>query len=176
VSRLTDACLSFNDGYRLILSHPTYIAGQILARAGRIECKPCIAGLRQCSIAFGHLWELAEEVEQIYRAAVGHAGTPLYPLARGGSGAGSGLASPAGDLTQEPAVWHRVDGGQDGAWNVPGAGAYLVRDYAQYGARPRLISQAANGFTSLPMVSRDGLPHAPTREAASALFDWIHRT
>lgn len=36
-----------------------------------------------------------------------------------------------------------------------------------------LIRQAANGFTSLPMVARDGLPDAPARDASVALYDWL---
>lgn len=150
----------------------------ILAKAGRPECKTCIAGLRQYSIAFGHLWEVAEEVEQLYRANTPMSRTPSYTLPMPGMAAGMSvnqlLSSPATEgQRQEPMNWGAkgVDGREDGEWNVPGAGAHLVSFLKDI----ELIYKAANGFTSLPMISKDGLPHAPRQEASAALFDWLHR-
>lgn len=120
------------DSYRLILSHPAYLAGLILARSGKSECKPCIAGLRQYSIAFGHLWELAEEVEGIYQSTISRAQSmklpPIVPSGSGGSmSVNHLLSSPAvsGGISGVSPDWSQ-ERGEGGEWNVPGAGAHLV--------------------------------------------------
>ena len=59
-----------SDEYRLILIYPVYLAGLLLAESGKDEALVCVAGLKQYSIAYGYLWELAEEVEKLHERSV----------------------------------------------------------------------------------------------------------
>lgn len=47
-----------------------YLAGLLLAEAGKADALICVAGLKQYSIAYGHLWEMAEEVERLHERAM----------------------------------------------------------------------------------------------------------
>lgn len=129
--------------HRLILSHPAYVAGVVLARASRPEYKTCVAGLRQYSIAFGHLWEQAEELEQIYRSSLSTrqssfsapSGSGMIhgsmtvdqllsaPAATNGFSGAGGQSQAFDDARYVPPIKERSGSGQ---WNVPGAGAVLV--------------------------------------------------
>lgn len=64
----------------MILFHPIYMAGLSLARTGRAECKSCIAGLRQYSIAYGYLWDSADELERVYQSSMSATHKDANPL------------------------------------------------------------------------------------------------
>lgn len=133
----------------LILYYPIFLAGLMLAEAGKSEYLACVAGLKQYSISFGHLWELAEEVEHVYTsrwrhpfpsnsslshlllAPAGHLG-PMGPwgldgpvrTASSGSKDGSAMASGSGSGLVSRSY---TDGGMGREeWHVTGAGAVLV--------------------------------------------------
>lgn len=120
-----------------------YLAGKVLANSGKEESKSCIAGLRQFSLAYPHLWELADELDTVYASRTGrHFNEPSPNLEFTtveqilANAVPAGHLGPMGPWPENGPVGSETNQVNQRTaaenWNVMGAGAVLVRPLHRY--------------------------------------------
>ena len=201
-AKQSQAAVLLENGYLrldpLVLNHPIWLAGCYLAESGRDECRICIAALRQYSVSFGHLWDLADEIESIYLSAISSRvslsaqgsspGTSISPwLGPGPGGPGSRPSSTLSTpMFGQPGLSPGLGGGMDfsatatiatstGLSSTLAMAADAIHSpesaWNVHGAAAVL---ASNGYTALPMhtVMGDG-EGEQGRDVSSALYEWL---
>jgi hypothetical protein len=183
----------------LVLNHPIWLAGCYLAESGRDECRICIAALRQYSVSFGHLWDLADEIESIYLSAISSRvslsaqgsspGTSISPWL--GPGAGGPGSRPSSTLSTpmfgQPGLSPGLGGGMDfsatatvatstGLSSTLAMAAEAIHSpESAWNVQGAAAVLASNGYTALPMhaVMGDGEGGDQGRDVSSALYEWL---